>query len=44
MYYFANFNLTEISKMRGKPHQNISYIYVRALRKLREIREGGQDE
>lgn len=44
MYYFANFHLTEISKMRGKPHQNISYIYVRALRKLREIKEGAQDE
>lgn len=44
MYYFANFNLTEISKMRGKPHQNISYIHVRALRKLREIMEGGENE
>ena len=44
MYYFANFNLTEISKMSGKPHQNISYIQVRALRKLHEIMEGGQDE
>lgn len=44
MYYFANFNLTEISKMHGKPHQNISYIHVRALRKLRELMEGGQDE
>lgn len=30
--------------MLGKPHQNISYIHVRALKKLREIMEGGQDE
>ena len=44
MYYFANFKLTEIAKMLGKPHQNISYIHVRALKKLREIMEGGQDE
>ncbi|MCI8631709.1 MAG: hypothetical protein HFG67_05460 [Firmicutes bacterium] len=44
MYYFANFNLTEISKMRGKQHQNISDIHVQALEKLREIMDSGQDE
>ena len=44
MNYFANFNLTEIAKMREKPHQNISYIHVRALKKLREIMEGGENE
>ncbi len=44
MYYFANFKLTEIAKMLGKPHQNISYIHIRALKKLREIMEGGKDE
>lgn len=44
MYYFANFNLTEIAKMLEKPHQGISYIHIRALQKLREIMEGGKDE
>lgn len=44
MYYFSNFKLTEIAKMLGKPHQNISYIHLRALKKLREIMEGGKDE
>lgn len=44
MYYFANFTLTEIARMLGKPHQNISYIHVRALRKLRDIMEDGENE
>ena len=44
MYYFANFKLTEIAKMLGKPHQSISYIHVRALGKLRELMEGGENE
>ena len=44
MYYFVNFKLTEIARMIGKPHQNISYIHIRALQKLRKIMEGGQDE
>ncbi len=30
MYYFVNFTLTEVAGMLGKPHQNISYIHVRA--------------
>lgn len=44
MYYLANFTLTEVVRMLGKPHQNISYIHVWALKKLRKIMEGGQDE
>lgn len=44
MYYFANFTLTKVAGMLGKPHQNISYIHVRTLKKLREIMEGGKDE
>ena len=44
MYYFANFKLTELAKMLNKPHQSISYIHTRTLKKLRKIMEGGQDE
>lgn len=44
MYYFANFKLTEIAKMLNKPHQSISYIHTRTLKKLRKIMAGGQDE
>lgn len=44
MYYFTNFKLTKIARMLGKPHQNISYIHIRALQKLREIMEECQDE
>lgn len=44
MYYFAGYKLTEVAEMLGKPHQNISYLHIRALKKLREIMEGGQDE
>lgn len=34
MYYFANFKLTEIAKMLNKPHQSISYIHTRTLKKI----------
>ena len=40
MYYFADFTLTEVANMLGKPQQNISYIH----KNLREIMEDGGNE
>ena len=44
MYYFTDYKLKDIAEMIGKSQKNISYINVRALKNLREIMEGGEDE
>ncbi|WP_249311867.1 sigma-70 family RNA polymerase sigma factor [Congzhengia minquanensis] len=44
MYYFTDYKLKDIAEMIGKSQKNISYIHVRALKNLREIMEGGEDE
>lgn len=40
LYYFAGYSIKNISEIYGTSHQNISYIHISALKKLRKILEG----
>lgn len=42
-YYFTGCTLKSIAEKIGQPRANISYIHVRALKKLRKLMEGGNE-
>lgn len=44
MYYFTYCKLKDIAELIGKPQKNISYIHIQALKNMREIMEGCNDE
>ena len=43
-YYFAGYSIRNIADVYGTSHQNISYIRITALKKLREFLEGGNEK
>ncbi|WP_374197087.1 sigma factor-like helix-turn-helix DNA-binding protein [Acetivibrio sp. MSJd-27] len=44
MYYFAGYSIRNIADMYEISHQNISYAHIKALKKLREFLEAGNEK
>ena len=44
LYYFAGYSIRNIADMYGISHQNISYVHIKALKKLREFLEADNEK
>ena len=44
LYYFAGYSIRNIADMYGVSHQNISYVHIKALKKLREFLEADNEK
>ena len=44
LYCFAGYSIRNIADMYGTSHQNISYVHITALKKLRELLEADNEK